>query len=205
MYLKGINYFNGWHRCEGNKWETQGVDWRKDYTERLPLWGMFNGKDTMQAEIDVAASYDVDFFKMLWYVMTPPREVGAERLNTCFDDFLNCSNNDKMKFCLEFCNHDPFGIEKEETWKTSVHTWVNYMKHPSYLRINGKPVITFLWIHFFFVHCGKSYDRAKQWLDYLRETARKEGLGEILIGGGLIMKHVIESRRGDLHRSKNFG
>lgn len=196
MYLKGINYFNGWNRTGAVKWQTQGKDWRAEYPGRIPYWGCFNGKDTMEKEIDVAHEYGVDFFKMLWYVMPdPPREKGVEYLNRCFDDFLACSNNDKLKFCLEFCNHNPFGIFEEDEWQESVKTWVEYMKHPSYLRVNGKPVITFLWVHFFFEHCGNSVETATKRLQFLRDYARQE-VGEILLGGGIIMDHIIEHSTG---------
>ncbi len=204
MYLKGINYFNGWGRYGAVKWQTAGKDWRKDYYGRIPLWGCFNGKDTMEKEIEVASSYGVDFFKMLWYPTEPPREKGVEYLNGCFKDFLSCPNKDKLKFCLEFSNHNPFGIATDELWEKAVGEWVSYMKEPQYLRVDGKPVISFLWIHYFLEQCGYDEKLAEKRLSYLRETARKKGVGEILLGGGIIMDHIIKETTGKILRFFDF-
>ena len=70
--LVGINYFYGWweelpNRWHSHGWATNEPDWRKQFPERVPLLGCYNGQKTMDREIVAAATHGVDFFAFLWY------------------------------------------------------------------------------------------------------------------------------------------
>ena len=189
-YLIGINYFNGWNRNDPNRWHRNGRDWRLDYPERIPETGCYNDVETMSAEMDIAAEKQVDFFQMLWYVQKPEREKNSRHLNDCFPNFMACENNYKIKFVLEFCNHPPYEILEDWLWEDSVDEWTEIMKHKQYLRINGKPVFKVHGLNYFYTQCGESDQKVAERLDYLRLVARNKGIGEIIIGAGVMSDAV---------------
>ena len=89
-----------------------------------------------------------------------------------------------MKFFIEYCNHPPFEIKSEEQWARDVSTWIQAMRHPSYLKVGGRAV--------FKVHAGWPFveqsggmESATQRLEDFRKAARQAGVGELLIGGGV--------------------
>ncbi|MBQ9481690.1 MAG: glycoside hydrolase family 99-like domain-containing protein [Clostridia bacterium] len=189
-YLVGINYFCGWNRGDPNRWQRNGKDWRAEYPERIPVLGCYNDIETMRAEIDCAAEKGVDFFQMLWYVQKPEREKNSRHLNDCFKQFFECENNYKLKFLLEFCNHPPYEITDDDLWRESVLEWTDIMKHPSCLKIDGKPVFKVHGLNYFYVQCGEDINKVKRRLDLLRKVAREKGLGDIIIGAGVMSDAV---------------
>ncbi|GHU98452.1 hypothetical protein FACS1894211_02200 [Clostridia bacterium] len=194
-YYVGINYFNGWERPDtgDSKWVIRGEDWRIRYPDRIPALGCFGSPDTMEAEIEVAARFGVDFFQMLWYVQETVRERGAAHLNDCFPHYFAAKNNQKLKFALEFCNHPPFGIEDAGLWARYCEEWAGSLKHEGALRIGGKVLFKVHGLQYFFNQCGGNLDTIKERLRVLRETARKNGVGELLIGAGVMGDAVNEN------------
>ena len=190
-YLVGINYFSGWWRQYPNKYQTDGNrDWRRDYPDRTALLGCYNDQETMDAEIEAASSHGVDFFLMLWYVEKPERHPHGTRLNNGLRQFIASKESYKMKFAIEYCNHKPFLIEEEEMWRECCIEWVEMMKHPSYLRIGNKALFKVHSLYQFTEECKGDPVKAKNRLDYLRNMAMSEGVGELLIGIGIIALHV---------------
>lgn len=186
--LVGVNYFNGWWEKSPNKYEDpNGKDWRSKYPERIALLGQFNSQEVMNAEIKAASEYGVDFFAVLWYynpqAVAVHRKYVNETLNDALDHFTNSPNSRLMQFSIEFCNHPPFHVKDFKTWNECIDIWLKYMKHPSYLRINGRP--------FFKVHGAGAFlkdtggkENAKKWLEHFRKRVKDAGLGELIIGAG---------------------
>jgi hypothetical protein len=88
-----------------------------------------------------------------------------------------------MQFSIEFCNHPPFHVKDFKDWNKCIDIWLKYMKHPSYLKINGRP--------FFKVHGAGAFlkdaggkENAKKWIEHFRKRVKDAGLGELLVGGG---------------------
>lgn len=192
-YLIGINYFNGWNRNDPNRWQRNGRDWRLDYPERIPVTGCYNDVETMYADIEAASEKGVDFFQMLWYVQNPEREKNSRRLNDCFNHYFSCSNNDKIKFVLEFCNHPPYEILTDELWAESVAEWVEIMSHPNCLKIEGKAVFKIHGLNYFYVQCGENVEKFKERIAYLRKVAKDFGVGELIVGAGVMADAVNEN------------
>ena len=189
-YLIGINYFNGWNRGDPNRWQRNGRDWRIDYPERIPVLGCYNDEETMTADIESAASAGVDFFQLLWYVQKPEREKNSRHLNDCFGHFLASPSREKIKFVCEFCNHPPYEILEDDLWRESVGEWVEYMKSPQYLRIDDKAVFKIHGLNYFYVQCSSDKNKVIERIAYLRDVARKENVGELLIGAGVMSAAV---------------
>ncbi|MCL2816089.1 MAG: hypothetical protein FWD23_15965, partial [Oscillospiraceae bacterium] len=160
-------------------------DWRGSYPGRVPLLGEYIDQATMDKEIAAASGYGVDFFQMLWYPVAGNADIlHAKYLNAGVDHFIASPENRRMRFCIEYCNHAPFGITDETQWANACRTFAKYMKHPSYLHIGGKPVIKIHTMAQFLDQCGgrSNVGIAEERIGCLRRTAQKEGAGEILIG-----------------------
>jgi hypothetical protein len=87
---------------------------------------------------------------------------------------------------VELCNHPPFVIKTGEHWASCIQVLLRAFKHPSYLRVGGKLVFKIHSAHHFALDKRNDPARQKEQLDRLRDAVREAGLGEILIGGGVM-------------------
>ncbi len=188
--LVGVNYFAGWWEPLPNKWHDpiDGSDWRKQYPGRVPLLGEFNTQATMDREIEAAAEHGIAFFSILWYPIPSGAEYeqNVRNVNAGLEHFLASPQAGRIKFMVELCNHPPFVIKSSDDWTSCIRTLLPAFKHPSYLRVGGKLVFKIHrrtispWI------TGTIRRREKEQLDRLRRAVQEAGLGEILIGGGVM-------------------
>lgn len=192
--LVGCEYFNGWWQQTPNKWERRGKDWRADYPERVPLLGEYNSQETMDKEIEAAAEYGVDFFTILWYYPgNVKKKDNCDLLNGGLKHFMDSPNSGKMKFMVELCNHAPFAIITDEDWDKCMDVCVNAMKHPSYLRIDGRAVLKIHGGDQFHIDNGSNLERSTQIIQRLRQKALNSGVGELLITVGTYGDKPIDS------------
>ncbi len=182
-YLVGVYYFSGWWRESPNKWTTDGHDWRADYPGRVPVLGEYNDQVTMDREIVSASSHGVDFFQFLWYP-------DGGRLNDGIRTFLASTNAGRMKFTVEFVNHPPFDLSTDAKWEAACKEWAAAMKHPSYLRLDGRPVFKIHGLDRFYTQNGNDVHKVKHRLDVLRRIAKENGLSAPLIAGGVMPARV---------------
>jgi hypothetical protein len=187
-YLVGVYYFAGWWQKSPNKWETGGHDWRLDYPGRIPTLGEYNDQATMDREIIAASSHRVDFFQILWYPNGGP-------LNEGLRTFLASTNAGQMKFTIEFVNHPPFDLSHDADWEAACKEWCAAMKHPSYLRLDGRPVFKIHGMDFFYKQNGDDTNKVTALLDTFRRIARGNGLGSPLISSGVMAGGVPSSVR----------
>lgn len=185
--LVGVHYFAGWWEPLPNKWTMGGADWREAYPDRVPLLGEYNSQETMDKEIEAASVHGVDFFQILWYYNEPgtEREPNSKFLNRGLEHFCGSPNSHKMRFLIEYCNHPPYQVQTQEQWSHCVAVWIEAIRHPSYLKVGGKPVFKVHGGHHFIRENNGDLDRCKARLDTFRDAVRKAGLGEILIGCGV--------------------
>jgi hypothetical protein len=162
---------------------------------RHPLWGYINEADPYVAEMEIAAAADhgvnVFIFDWYWYDGLPYLE---GHLN---DGYLKARNNDRVKFYLMWANHDVglswdkrnaddafTGKNKSVIWKGGIgrpefekvaHRWIeNYFSHPSYYRIDGRPVLMVFDLQTFIDGLG-GLDSAKDALSWFRAEVKKAG------------------------------
>ena len=186
-YKVGINYFSGWWRKAPNKYTPRGSDWRTmpEFSGRCALLGMYNDALTVDAEIIAASKYGVDFFQFLWYgryADCPERDMG---LDSGLHHFCSSQEAQRMEFCVEYCNHPPFGITDDKLWDTCCEEWISYMLHPSYLRVGGKAVFKIHGFDLFVAQCSDDPAVLARRLDRLRNKASEVGAGELCIGCGV--------------------
>ena len=182
-YLVGVYYFAGWWQKPPNKWTTDGHDWRPDYPGRIPVLGQYNDQWTMDQEIIAASSHGVDFFQILWYPNGGPLNEGVRT-------FLASTNAGRMKFTIEYVNHPPFELGTDADWEAACKEWCAAMKHPGYLRIDGRPVFKIHGLDYFYRQNGEDPEKVRARLDTLRRIARENGLSRPLISGGVMPEGV---------------
>ncbi len=190
--LVGVNYFAGWWREQPNKWHGAGwkigaPDWRPSYPERVPTLGEYNEQATMDREIIAASSHGVDFFAILWYFPKPDsaEAVNAPKLNRGLGQFFLSPEAHRMKFFIEYCNPPRFSAESDEQWAQCIRVWVKAMKHPSYLRVDGRLVFKVHDVTAFLSVNHQDIELCRKRLHTLREAVRAAGLGEMIIGVGI--------------------
>ena len=124
---------------------------------RVPEWGYEDESDpkVMEKKIGAAANHGVNvfIFDWYWYENQPFQE---DCLN---QGFLGAKNNDQIKFYIMWANHDAptvWDIERshkyEVIWPGTVDRATftiatdrlieRYFGHPSYYKIDGKPVLS---------------------------------------------------------------
>ena len=187
-YLVGVYYFAGWWQQGPNKWITAGRDWRPDFPGRIPVLGEYNDQETMDREIAAAARHGVDFFQILWYP-------NGGQLNEGVRLFLASTNAGRMQFTIEFVNHPPFDLVADRDWEAACQEWCAAMQHPSYLKIDGKPVFKVHGLDFFYQQNGNDPARVAARLDALRRIAKQNGMGRLLISGGVMPAGVPSAMR----------
>ncbi|MEX8519835.1 MAG: glycoside hydrolase family 99-like domain-containing protein [Leptothrix sp. (in: b-proteobacteria)] len=138
----GVYYFPGW-QSQSRYWkDIQGQpDSRspnRAWPEREPLLGYYAEEDPKVAEqhINWASQYGITFFAYDWYWNGK-----ATYLNHAIDNFLKAPNNNKLKFSMLWANHGDVPRSQTE-FDAMVDFWViNYLKHPQFYKIDGRPVI----------------------------------------------------------------
>ncbi|MCQ2431063.1 MAG: glycoside hydrolase family 99-like domain-containing protein [Clostridia bacterium] len=122
---------------------------------RRPLWGYVNEADpyVMEMEINAAADHGVNVFIYDWYWYDD-----RPFLEQCLDNgYLKAKNNDRVKFYLMWANHDAMSLWDKRNAESNSLVWYGkqdekqfdiicgrliekYFTHPSYYKIDGKPV-----------------------------------------------------------------
>lgn len=196
--LVGVNYFAGWWRELPNKWHGQGwklgqPDWRRGFPERVPTLGEYNEQATMDREIIAASEHGVDFFAILWYYPKPDTKESenAPKLNRGLEQFVASPEAHRMRFCIEYCNSPRFSAEGDAQWAECIPTWVEVMKHPSYLRVDGRLAFKVHDITLFLRANNNDIELCRKCLNTLRDAVRKAGLGEMIIGVGVTKPQAI--------------
>lgn len=156
---------------------------------RKPLWGYVNEADpyVMEMEIDAAADHGVNVFIYDWYWYDD-----RPFLEQCLDNgYLKAKNNDRVKFYLMWANHDATTCWDKRTAELGTVVWSGrqdekqfdivcdriiskYFSHPSYYKINGKPVFMIYDVENLIAGLG-GISETRRCLDKFREKCVKAG------------------------------
>ena len=183
---------------------------------RKPLWGYVNEADpyVMEMEIEAASSHGVNVFIYDWYWFD-----NRPFLEQCLDNgYLKARNNDKVKFYIMWANHVATTLWDKRTAHEDVPLWDcaaspavfrticermidNYFLHPSYYKIDNKPVFMFHDLKNFITGIG-GVENAKKAIYDFNNMAVKAGFAGV---------HTQISRRNDstaygmLYRGADLG
>ena len=163
-----------------------------DYVwDRKPLWGYVNEADprVMEMEIQCAYEHGINVFIYDWY-WYDDRPFLENCLNDCY---LKAMNNHLVKFYLMWANHDANHmwsidlsdeLNNEVIWRGSVtwdifkrlvKRWIDkYFTHPSYYKIDGKPVFMIYMMKQLLQSFGGT-EGTREALDYFRDEVKKAG------------------------------
>jgi hypothetical protein len=152
------------------------------YSGREPIWGWrSDSQEIMEQQIDLAADNGIAFFSFCWYAKNANGKLDipftlSYSYNLDTHNFMKAKNNSKMEFCLLLVNdyNASSMIESTDLWiQVADFAIKTYFKHPSYLKVEGKPVFM-IW----------SPDKTqKEWLDYLQEASKKAGYPGVFVVG----------------------
>jgi hypothetical protein len=188
----GAYYFAGWSgKCPYDDGTPENA-WAKgmpthytkklatEFSGRTPIWGWRDDtQELMEREINLAADNGIAYFSFCWYWADNKGPINQNKIESDskhlpMNLFMKARNNNRMEFCLLVANHGGFEIIGTEAWKQAADYWIeNYFKHPSYLRVDGKPVIV--------IFSTKGSD--KEGLAYLQKAARKAGFPGVFVAG----------------------
>lgn len=156
---------------------------------RVPAWGYLDEADprVMERKIAAAAEHNVNviIFDWYWYDNQPFLEDALNR------GYLQAGNNADVKFFLMWANHDAStlwdlqrshehkviypGAVNRAVFETIARRWIDrYFAHPSYYRIDGKPVVSIYEVHTL-LHGLGGLGPTRDALDWLRRAVEAAG------------------------------
>jgi glycoprotein endo-alpha-1,2-mannosidase len=160
-----------------------------------PILGIYNSLDVdvIEQHISWASQYGIDFFTLDYW---PSKKEHNERF---FESFTKASNINDIKFCvfyetwdLNFRAHQGTTVFREHVVEQFLddvkHFSTTYFQHPSYLKVNGRPV---LYLYLTRTYSG-DYERA---IEQARQIVRSAGMELFLIGDEIFWE-VTEVRTG---------
>ncbi len=170
---------------------TSKPEW--NFNNPQPLWGYVNEADqeVMKMQIDSAAEHGVNVFIYDWYWYD-----GRPFLEQCLDNgYLKAENNHKVKFYLMWANHDATylwdkrnshidetvfsGQVDEKNFNILTDRIIEkYFSHPSYYKINGKPVFMIYDVMNFIKGLG-GIEQAKKAVSDFRQKVKLAGFTEL--------------------------
>jgi hypothetical protein len=174
----GVYYFDGWTGKTGHI--TPRL--KSTMKDRKPVWGWVTSTPSvMQKQIDLASQAGISFFSFCWYYKRGKDSVGvaASPLNNALNLYLKAPNRKKLKFSLLIANHKEFS-PKPADWPEVCEYWCKLFANPSYQKIDGKPLITFLNISGLAASFGGS-ENLRDALEKLRNCAQEKGLAGVSV------------------------
>ena len=164
---------------------------------RIPAWGYEDEADpcVMEKKIAAAADHGVNCFVFDWY-----HYQDGPFLERCLEEgFLGAKNNDRIKFCCMWANHDwldlfpakfsenpfltakllyPGAVNAVAFDKIIKRVVTKYFSHPSHLLINGCPYFSIYEIGKLINGFG-SVKEARAALDRFRQATREAGFPDL--------------------------
>ncbi|GAA3093002.1 hypothetical protein JOF29_007049 [Kribbella aluminosa] len=219
-YFIGANYFGGWKSGPNFHFDyANGTDWRPDHPELEPKYGWYDdSQPVMDQQIKDASANGLDYFVFDWYPERPTINDGGDLggLHTGMNLFRTSAEKNRMKFMVNYIDGGPFNIGALRTpgmtqaqyeavraaeWDTITTKWVQLFSDPSYVTIDGSPVIEIYDVQRFTTdfstgtRSGLSpHELAKipeeravmrAAVDVLKAKAAAAGFPDVIIGGGL--------------------
>jgi hypothetical protein len=168
------------------------------HPERTPALG-FYAQETPEVsdwETKWAVEHGVSFFVYCWYRASQGGPVEMRFGSAIHDALFKSEFADKMKFTIMWENQarGRAGVaDEKDLMENLLPFWMeNYFKHPSYLKIDDKPVL-FIYRPEFLIDDLGSVENVVRAFDKMRQACRDEGFAGLHLLGeyrGLDPKHL---------------
>ncbi|MBI5821012.1 MAG: glycoside hydrolase family 99-like domain-containing protein [Verrucomicrobia bacterium] len=168
------------------------------HPERTPALGFYSQENPEVADWETkwAVEHGVSFFIYCWYRASQGEPV-KQRFGSAIHDALFKSRFvDKLKFTIMWENQSrgTAGVADERDLMTNLLPfWMeNYFKHPSYLKVDNKPVL-FIYRPEFLVKDLGSIEAVRRAFDRMRQACRDAGFAGLYLLGeyrGLDARHL---------------
>jgi len=170
----GAYYFDGWNPRASHVTERL----RTEFGNREPVWGWYDDTDKiMEQQIDIAANAGLSFWSFCWY--WPEKNGPDSPLNNAMALFLKARNRSRLQFCVLVANHSGFRIGPED-WPSVCARWIVLFKQPTYLTVDGKPLLIFFAPDELIKSFGTT-ESVKTALNVLRKDAKAAGIPGVSI------------------------
>ena len=191
--------FVGAHHCP--LWETNTFGlWRNvlKHPERTPALGFYaqENPEVSDWETKWAVEHGINFFIYCWYRTSQGGPVTTMYSSAIHDALFKSKFVSKMKFTIMWENQrkGKAGVaDEKDLMNNLLPYWIeNYFKHPSYLKVDNKPVL-FIYRPEFLVNDLGSVENVKKAFGLMRQACRDAGFeGLYLLGEyrGLVPKHL---------------
>lgn len=182
--LVGAHYFPGWRQG------SQSIGWEviAPWPEREPVLGWYDEGDPDVAdwEIKWALEHGLSFFVYCWYRNSQGGPVEMRLGHAIHDGLFRARYRDRFKFCIMWENQSRgrSGVASEaDLMENLLPYWIEtYFSHPSYLKIDGKPIL-FVYRPEYLIDDLGSEAAARTAVGKMREACRAAGFeGLTLLG-----------------------
>jgi hypothetical protein len=184
-YLIGAMYFGGWEvRDARSPWDAV-----RPFPDRRPILGYYDGTNPAVAdwEIKWALESGISYFVYCWYrkqenVGSPVTRSSLFLQDAIHEGLFKAKYVDQFKFAIMWENRQAGGISSEQDLLDNLLPfWIdNYFRHPSYLKVDGKPVLYVYGPEKLIQQLG-GVEQNHAALEHLRAAMRKQGFPGILV------------------------
>ncbi len=189
----------GAHHCP--LWEADRPDlWANvvKHPERTPILGFYSQENPEVADWETkwAVEHGISFFVYCWYRASQGKPVEMRFGSAIHDALFKSRFVDKMKFTIMWENQSrgKAGVADEADLMTNLLPfWLqNYFRHPSYLKLDNKPLLFIYRPEFLIQDLGGEANVAKAF-DKMRQACRQAGFDGLYLLGeyrGLDPNHL---------------
>jgi len=194
----------GAHHCPLWESDKPGM-WRQilKHPERTPALGFYSQENPEVSDWETkwAVEHGISFFIYCWYRASQGEPVTMRFGSAIHDALFKSRFVDKMKFTIMWENQRRgiAGVADEKDLMTNLMPfWIeNYFKHPSYLKIDNKPVL-FIYRPAFLIQDLGGVQNVVKAFGKMRQACRDAGFAGLYLLGeyrGLDPKHLTLMKR----------
>ena len=181
--LIGAHHCPLWEKDQFNLWANV-----RKHPERTPALGFYAQEDPQVADWETtwATEHGISFFVYCWYRASQGGPVKTRFATAIEEALFHSRYRDKMKFTIMWENQarGVAGVADEHDLMTNLLPfWItHYFKHPSYVILDGRPVL-FIYRPEFLVQDLGSVEKVQQAFARMRQACRDAGFeGLYLLG-----------------------